>query len=79
MNLPSQVCIVPEQTAARKKKNNSLKRRQKFRLKKIQVQFVVQSLVFFSSYKPFMAWRRSEQKARESIASFSFFPPGPLL
>ena len=26
-----------------------------------------------------MARRRSEQKARESIASFSFFPSGPLL
>ena len=26
-----------------------------------------------------MARRRGEQKARESIASFSFFPPGPLL
>ena len=46
INLPSQVFIVPEQTAARKN-NNNLKGRQKFRLKKMQVQTVVQSLEFF--------------------------------
>ena len=61
------------------KKNKNLKSRQNFRLKKMQVQTVVQSLEFFFSSQPFMARRRSEQKARESIASFSFFPPGPLL
>ena len=76
INLPSQVYIVPEQTAAIKK---IIKSRQKFRLKKMQVQSVFQSLGFFFSSQPFVARRRSEQKARKySLVFVLSSRPSPL-
>ena len=75
INLPSQVYIVPEQTAAIKKKK---KKKKLIKSSKVPFKENASPWNVFPSY-PFVAPRRSEQKARESIASFSFFPPGPLL